>query len=84
MLCKRFSAALLFLFAVMGVLFLVAALTLSAQSNSGMIEGMVTDPSKAAIPGAKVHIENPVSHHVNDVETDVNGNFRIPNVPFNP
>jgi len=55
-----------------------------AQSNSGVIQGTVTDPSKAAVPGAKVRIENPVSHHVDEVQTDTDGNFHIPNIPFNP
>ncbi len=42
------------------------------------------DPSKAAVPGAKVRIENPVSGHVTEVETGTDGSFRIPNIPFNP
>jgi len=78
------SREVLVLFVVMGVFLFAASSKLSAQSNSGMIQGTVTDPSKAAVPGAKVHLENPVSHHVNDVETDADGNFRIPNIPFNP
>ncbi len=72
------------LFAVMGVLLLALPTILIAQNNSGMIQGTVTDPSKAAVPGAKVHLENPVSHHVDDVQTDPNGHFQIPNIPFNP
>jgi hypothetical protein len=85
MLRKRgFIRGVLALFTVIAVLFVVASLPVRAQSNSGMIQGTVTDPSKAAVPGAKVHLENPVSHHVNDVETDPDGNFRIPNIPFNP
>lgn len=65
------------------LLFLLAA-RVCAQSNSGIIQGTVSDPSKAAVPGAKVRIENPVSHHVDEVQTDANGSFRIPNIPFNP
>jgi hypothetical protein len=85
MLRKRgFSRGVSALSTVMGVLFLAVPSMLRAQSNSGIIQGTVTDPSKAAVPGAKVHLENPVSHHVNDVETDTDGNFRIPNIPFNP
>jgi hypothetical protein len=84
MLRKRISSGVLVLFVVTGVLFLAVAPRLSAQSSSGMIQGTVTDPSKAAVPGAKVHIENPVSHHVGEVETGTDGNFRIPNIPFNP
>src|SRR5437868_10919695 len=75
---------LLILLGMISVLFLAVSTRLSAQSNSGMVQGTVTDPSKAAVPGAKVHLENPVSHHVNEVETDTDGNFRIPNIPFNP
>ena len=83
--CKRGSSrGVLFLCAVVGVLFFAVPSILRAQSNSGIVQGTVTDPSKAAIPGAKVHLENPVSHHVNDVTTDTNGHFEIPNVPFNP
>jgi Carboxypeptidase regulatory-like domain len=71
-------------FALVGLLFITAPSLLRAQSNSGIIQGTVTDPSKAAVPGAKVHLENPVSHHTNDVTTDTNGHFEIPNIPFNP
>jgi hypothetical protein len=42
--------------AVVGLLFLGALSVLKAQTNSGTIQGTVTDPSKAAIPGAKVRI----------------------------
>ena len=84
-LCKRGSSrGVLFLCAVVGVLSIVTPTILSAQNNSGMIQGTVTDPSKAAVAGAKVRIENPVSHHVDQVETDANGMFRIPNIPLNP
>src|SRR5579863_240316 len=69
---------------VMSVLIFAVTSRISAQSNSGIIQGTVTDPSKAAVPGAKVRIENPVSHHVDEVQTDANGAFRIPNIPFNP
>jgi hypothetical protein len=74
---------LLALCAVIAVLFLAAPSKLKAQEN-GMIEGTVTDPSKAAVPGAKVRIQNPVSQHVQEVQTGTDGHFQIPNVPFNP
>jgi hypothetical protein len=57
---------------------------LGAQSNSGIVQGTVTDPSNAAVPGATVRIENPVSGYTNQTTTDVNGSFRLPNLPFNP
>ncbi|HEY4676715.1 MAG TPA: carboxypeptidase-like regulatory domain-containing protein [Candidatus Angelobacter sp.] len=57
----------------------------SAQtSNSGTIQGVVTDPSNAVIAGAKVEIHNPVSGYDRTVTTDGTGRFSLPNVPFNP
>jgi hypothetical protein len=58
----------------------------SAQtsSNSGTIQGVVTDPTGAVIAGAKVEIHNPVSSYSRSVSTDGTGRFSLPNVPFNP
>src|SRR5246127_2623878 len=58
--------------------------TLNAQSNSGSIAGVVTDPSGAVIPGASVSIQNPVSAYSRTTTTDTTGHFRFPNLPFNP
>ena len=81
---KRGSVrGLLALCAIIAILFLAAPSRLKAQ-ESGMIEGTVTDPSKAAVPGAKVRIQNPVSQHVQEVQTGSDGHFQIPNIPFNP
>jgi hypothetical protein len=66
------------------VLFFSPLLTLRAQSNSGSIAGVVTDPSGAVIPGASVIIQNPVSGYSRTTTTDNTGHFRFANVPFNP
>ncbi len=65
--------------------FVAACNPVHAQSmaNSGMVQGTVVDPSGAAVPGAAVHLENPVSGHINDVVTGTDGTFRISNIPFN-
>ncbi len=54
-----------------------------AQSNSGVIQGTVTDPSKSVVPGAKVRVANPLSGHVSEAETAMDGSFMLPNLPFN-
>jgi hypothetical protein len=52
-------------------------------ANSGTVRGSVVDPSGAAIPGATVTVENPVSHFTGSATTDAQGNFEIHNIPFN-
>jgi hypothetical protein len=54
-----------------------------AQS-SGTIEGIVKDPSGAAVPNAAVEIHNPVSGFDRSTATDGEGKFRFTTVPFNP
>src|SRR5579872_2788111 len=52
--------------------------------NSSMLQGTVTDPTGAVIPGAKVTIHNPVSGLDRSATTDDSGSFSFPNVPYNP
>ncbi|MGH9355804.1 MAG: carboxypeptidase regulatory-like domain-containing protein, partial [Terriglobia bacterium] len=54
------------------------------QAAAGTIQGTVTDPSGAAIPGALVTIYDPVSQFQRAATSDSSGNFSITNVPFNP
>ncbi len=62
-----------------------AALSAAAQSgNAGTIRGIVTDPSGAVVPGATVHLANPISEYAQTTTTDATGQFDFPNVPFNP
>ena len=79
---RMFSRTILFCISVF--LFFSAVSTLPAQSNSGSIVGVVTDPSGAVIPGASVTIRNPVSAYSRTTPTDATGHFRFPNLPFNP
>jgi hypothetical protein len=68
------------------VVFLCSAkfAALYAQSNSGSISGVVTDPSGAVVPGAAVSIQNPVSAYTRTATTDSGGHFQFTNLPFNP
>jgi hypothetical protein len=64
------------------ILFVTVA---SAQlGNSGSIEGVVKDPSGAAIVNATVEIKDPVSGYLRTTNTNSEGAFRFTNVPFNP
>jgi Carboxypeptidase regulatory-like domain/TonB-dependent Receptor Plug Domain len=67
-------------------IFLLCATEACAQNagNSTSVNGTVTDPSGAVIPGATVTIHNPVSQLERTTTTDATGNFTIPNIPFNP
>src|ERR1700676_3182195 len=78
------SKVRLFLCGIGSALFFIAPIVVSAQSNSGIVQGTVTDPQKAVVPGAKVRLENPVSGHVNEAQTGADGMFRIGNIPLNP
>jgi hypothetical protein len=65
------------------MLLLLGALSMRAQS-AGTIRGSVLDPSGAAIKGATVQIQNPVSHYSQSTKTDGQGNFVFANIPYNP
>jgi hypothetical protein len=57
----------------------------SAQlGNAGSIEGVVKDPSGAAVVKATVEINDPVSGYTRSAVTAGDGTFRFTNVPFNP
>ena len=51
---------------------------------AGSINGTVTDPSGAVIPGATVTIHNPITGYERTASTDASGAFSFTNVPFNP
>jgi hypothetical protein len=53
------------------------------SAGSGTVRGVVLDPSGAAIPGATVEIQNPVSRYDKSTKTDAQGSFQLNNVPYN-
>jgi hypothetical protein len=76
-----------FMLSPLALLTFIGARSVRAQSNAGVIEGTVTDPSKAVVPGAKVRIENLASGaavKTSKTETAMDGTFSIANVPFAP
>ena len=69
-------------FVLAGIVLLFTSAVLS-YAQSGTIRGSVVDPSGAAIAGATVQIQNPVSHYSTETKTDSQGNFVFHNVPYN-
>jgi Carboxypeptidase regulatory-like domain len=59
---------------------------LRAQSlgNAGTIEGTVTDPSGASVPGAQVTLHNLVTGYTQNATANPAGEFRLVNIPTNP
>ena len=59
------------------LLLLVPALALAqSQANTGVIEGTVSDPTGAAIPGATVAVKNTATNFERTLTTDADGRFR--------
>jgi hypothetical protein len=69
----------------LGLLFVVLTRPVLGQSlgNAGTVEGMVLDPSGAAIPNATVTIHNMVSGYSQTVTSAADGSFRLVNIPAN-
>src|SRR6202021_3200070 len=61
----------------------VATFAQSSSANAGTVRGSVLDPSGAAILGATVEIQNPVSRYDKGIQTDSQGNFEFDNIPYN-
>ena len=67
------------------IFYLALSLTASAQTTgNSSLSGVVSDPTGAVVPGAKVEIHNPVSQFSRSTTTDSAGRFSFPNIPFNP
>jgi hypothetical protein len=72
-------------FTVFVLLFVQFVYFAAAQTgSSGTIEGVVKDPSGAAVVNATVEIKDPVSGYLKTTNTNSEGAFRFTNVPLNP
>jgi Carboxypeptidase regulatory-like domain len=78
--------SLLALFFLLFVAVSVPSYNLFAQSlgNTGTVQGTVTDPSGAVVPGAAVTITNVITGYTAETKTAGDGSFRFNNLPPNP
>jgi hypothetical protein len=73
------------IFSLWALVFLCIAapgLSACAQTTSGKIVGQVTDPSGAVLPGAKVTVQNTMTHVATSTKTDKSGNFEALSLPI--
>jgi len=80
----KFGRSFLGAIALVVCLLGMAVVARGQAGTAGTIDGTVTDPAGAAVPGATVTIHNPVSGYEASATTDSNGHFSFTNVPFNP
>ncbi len=59
-------------------LFAIAAF---AQSNTGSITGVVTDPNGAVVPNATVTVTNQGTNETRTVQADADGRYEVPSLP---
>src|SRR6266542_4647602 len=60
---------------------LLLAIAVFAQSNTGSITGVVTDPNGAVVPNAAVTATNQGTNEKRTVQSDVEGRFEVPGLP---
>ncbi len=73
---RRFTIAVLMLFACIGLA--LYPMNTSAQSGAGSIQGTVTDPTGAVIPGAAIHVVNNGTGVAADAKTNAVGFYQVP------
>ena len=82
--CRRHSTIAIIGAVVWAYAVLIAPLSAQSLSSAGTIRGSVLDPTGAAVKGASVEIQNPVSRYHATVQTDDQGRFQFDNIPYNP
>jgi Carboxypeptidase regulatory-like domain len=69
---------------ILGVAAVLSVGAANAQSGGNSISGTVADPSGAVVANVTVEIHNAVSGFDRKTNTDGQGMFSFPNIPFNP
>jgi hypothetical protein len=80
---RKFEPASLLAVVIMFFAGVSPALCSQATGTGGTIEGVVTDPSGAVVPGAQVVLSNGVTGYNQTEKSGVDGAFRLSNIPPN-
>ena len=79
-----FSVRAVLILACISTIFATPAARAQSLGNAGTVEGTVTDPTGASLPGAKVTLRNAVSGYSQSGTSATDGFFRLTNIPPNP
>ncbi|HEX2712001.1 MAG TPA: carboxypeptidase regulatory-like domain-containing protein, partial [Candidatus Acidoferrales bacterium] len=74
------QVACIFVSFVLGLLFCIP-IGVSAQKYSGTIRGLVTDASKASVPGAEITVTNVGTRATATAKTNDQGEYVVPDLP---
>ena len=67
---------------ICGVLLLFTSV-IFAQTRTGIIQGVVKDPTGALVPNARITVTQPVTGYQQTTQSDAQGSFKLVNLPFN-
>ncbi|MDR3723467.1 MAG: carboxypeptidase-like regulatory domain-containing protein [Terracidiphilus sp.] len=65
---------------VLAISFAICGQNAIAQSGAGSIQGTVSDPSGAVLPGATIHVLNQATNVANDTTANSVGFYRVPSL----
>ena len=81
---KAMRSSIGFLFTLMFLIWAAAPAARAQSVGGGQIQGLVTDSTGAAVPGATVAAEQTESGMRREVTSDQNGGYIFPNLPVGP
>jgi hypothetical protein len=81
---KAIRSSIGFLFTLMSLLWAATPAARAQSVGGGQIQGLVTDSTGAAVPGATVGAEQTESGMRREVTSDQNGGYIFPNLPVGP
>jgi outer membrane receptor protein involved in Fe transport len=65
------------------ILLIALAVNVCAQSNAGIIRGVVKDQAGAVVAGAKLRLTNSITNYRQEAATDSLGAYQLVDIPFN-